>query len=94
MKNALRIRVINQNGWWSVTCPDLGIGGSGISEQEARIAFYRSFVSLATWAEKQKVTAKTDDSAEFSKCRRPVGIEEFVQGTLSTVNMSAAWQAA
>lgn len=89
MKHELHVRVINQNGWWNVTCPDLGIGGSGVSEQEARIAFYRSFFSFATWAEKQKTVGEPAPARKMNRHCESVRLEKFVQSTMSTAGMSA-----
>lgn len=43
--SSLDVLIICQNGWWSALCPQLEISGFGETEEEAKLAFERSFTS-------------------------------------------------
>jgi hypothetical protein len=43
--SSLDVLIICQNGWWSAICPQLEISGFGETEEEAKLAFERSFTS-------------------------------------------------
>ncbi len=45
MTKPIELITINQNGWWTAICKDLGISGFGETEQDAVAAFRLSMIS-------------------------------------------------
>lgn len=59
MNHQIEVVVVNQNGWWSAICKQLGISGFGESEQDALRAFQRALVSNIT----ARISAATSPTA-------------------------------